>query len=288
MVARKAADRGKSLTPGFGDDNIPWCLLHSDAEMAECEDQLRAGLKADPDAPFVNQFLSYRLHAVGRNQEAFDRASLSYQHDPYMPAKIALMIRMLEVEGARADANSLYLQGVRWWPDWDFFWPRVGGILERGDFGALRQVEQEPGAKGYGRTHRDSIALVGAFKARSLAQLRQTCADAQDYFKYDLLCMAAFANIGDLDRAYAIADRLFTRQQGRTPAESEQLWLDNPDGSPLEFISSAVAAPMRRDPRFLPLAQRTGLLAYWRTGRAPDFCRQPQPEPVCAQLLKRG
>ena len=34
------------------------------------------------------------------------------------------------------------------------------------------------------------------------------------------------------------------------------------------------------------LAQRVGLLDYWRSGRAPDFCRK-QPEPICAQLLKR-
>jgi hypothetical protein len=42
---------------------------------------------------------------------------------------------------------------------------------------------------------------------------------------------------------------------------------------------------MRRDPRFLALAERTGLLAYWRTGRAPDFCQQ-KPEAVCRELMK--
>jgi len=34
----------------------------------------------------------------------------------------------------------------------------------------------------------------------------------------------------------------------------------------------------------LQLAERTGLLAYWRSGRPPDFCGK-QPEPICAQLL---
>jgi hypothetical protein len=44
---------------------------------------------------------------------------------------------------------------------------------------------------------------------------------------------------------------------------------------------------MRRDPRYIALVERIGLLAYWRSGRSPDFCRK-SPEPVCAQLLKRA
>jgi hypothetical protein len=43
---------------------------------------------------------------------------------------------------------------------------------------------------------------------------------------------------------------------------------------------------MRRDPRYLALAQRLGLLDYWRSGRMPDFCTQAH-EPVCAQIARR-
>jgi TolB-like protein len=286
-AARQAGYRAKSLMPGFGDDNIQGCLLYPDVQMAECEDRLRAGLKADPDAPFVNHFLAYLLNAVGRDQDALDRESLSYQHDPYMPAKISNMVHILEVEGEKSDANSLYLQGERWWPDWSFFRPRILGILERGDFDALRAVEQEPGAGHYGPPHPDSVALVAAVKARSLPQLKRTCADAKDYF-YAFPCMLAFAKLGDLDSAYALADQLYPRRLGRTASQTERIWLDNPDGPSLEIITSAAAAPLRLDPRFLPLAERTGLLLYWRSGRPPDFCRPPQPEPICAELLKRS
>jgi hypothetical protein len=35
-------------------------------------------------------------------------------------------------------------------------------------------------------------------------------------------------------------------------------------------------ASMRRDPRFMPLMARLGLIDYWRsTGKWPDFCSQP-------------
>jgi hypothetical protein len=38
-----------------------------------------------------------------------------------------------------------------------------------------------------------------------------------------------------------------------------------------------VAAPLRRDPRFLQLAARIGLVDYWRnSGKWPDFCSDPK------------
>jgi TolB-like protein len=282
-AARQAADRAKSLIPHFGDVYIPGCVLYPPVPLAQCEDQLRAGLKADPDAAFVNEFLSYQLNSVGREDEAADRAALAYQHDPYMPAKISQMVQMLEVGGDTRQADQIYANGVRWWPQWGFFHPRITGILERGDFDALRRVEQEPGAGAYGPAHRDSATLVAAVNAHSVPQLKRTCAGAGNF--YAIMCMLAFAKLGDLDEAYLIADQVFPRQLGRTPAETEQLWINDPGGDPLQFITSAAAAPMRRDPRFLALAERTGLLAYWRTGRAPDFCQQ-KPEAVCRELMK--
>jgi hypothetical protein len=90
-----------------------------------------------------------------------------------------------------------------------------------------------------------------------------------------------------VDGAYAFADRLYPRLQGHSPAETEALWLDRPGKPPFSLLSAPAAAPMRRDPRFLGLAQRIGLLGYWRSGRLPDFCRSASPEPVCAEIRRR-
>ncbi len=54
-----------------------------------------------------------------------------------------------------------------------------------------------------------------------------------------------------------------------------------------EFIEGPAAAPLRRDPRFLGVAARLGLLAYWRGGRLPDFCGPLHPEPICTNLRVR-
>jgi len=61
------------------------------------------------------------------------------------------------------------------------------------------------------------------------------------------------------------------------------LWLQRPELFPLTFLSSPAAAPMRRDPRFRTVAERTGLIAYWRTNQS-DFCRSED----CSALLRPG
>jgi DNA-binding winged helix-turn-helix (wHTH) protein len=52
----------------------------------------------------------------------------------------------------------------------------------------------------------------------------------------------------------------------------------------LTFLYYTDTAPMRRDPRFIALADKLGLLDFWREGKAwPDFCRK-EPDSVCAQM----
>lgn len=287
--ARRAAERAIALDPGVGDIYATWCLLGSETRMAECEDRLRAGRRIDPDAAFLNTFLSHRMRDVGRFDESVELARLAHAHDVYVPTKIAWMLKSSEYAGDSGGARQLYQQGSRWWPEFKpmFFRNRVFGLIERGDFAAIQRLELELGAKNLPSDYQSIAPLVAALKSRSIAAAMRACPDTDAYL-LNMRCMLALASLGDQDGAYAIGDKLYPRRVGRTPSETERIWLDEPDGAgALGFITSPAAAPMRRDPRYLQLAQRVGLLAYWRSGRAPDFCRK-QPEPICAQLLKRN
>jgi TolB-like protein len=277
-LGRRASDRALELAPEFGDTHIPWCLLHSEQQRIECEDRLRTGMRADPDGPFANFFLAALLAEVGRNRDAADLARLSYAHDPYMPHKIGLMLRTLEITGQAEEAQKLYRQAVRWWPDNPAIsWRRVSGLAARGDFEAVQRFDERAGGKG------QPSAVLAAINRKSLAGLRTACSAAVEFEA--IMCMLALGRLGDLDMAFAFADKLYPSRRGRTPAQEERIWLDNPGPNSTFFLTGAAAAPLRRDARYLALTERVGLLEYWRSGRPPDFCHK-DPEPICAQLLK--
>ena len=99
--------------------------------------------------------------------------------------------------------------------------------------------------------------------------------------------MIGFAQIGDLDDAFAYAADIYPPRLGRTAAEDEKLWIADPFLLDTAFLTGRGAAPMRRDPRYLPLARRLGLIDYWRTGRLPDFCTR-EHEPVCAHIMRHA
>ena len=280
-AARSAVDRSIEIAPEFGGAYIPWCFLHSEQRMTECEAYLRRGMKAEPDAPFNNFFLSRFLNGAGANSEATDLAKLSLAHDSYMPFKIAQALRMFEVSGRTEDAESLYRQSVRWWPENQTIdWHRASGMLMRGDFDAALRFETGAGSP--------PDPVVAAIRSRSLPDLRKLCAAAtREDFK-TVTCMLGLARLGDLDLAFTLADRAYPSRRGRTRAEEDRIWIDAPGANPLAFLTAPVASPLRRDPRYLPLVERTGLLEYWRSGRPPDFCRPPKAEPICPRLLRRA
>lgn len=285
--ALRAAERAKKLAPEFGDVHAAWCMLHSESRIAECEDRLRVGKRIDPGAPFVDAFLSSTLRQGGRFEEAFELTRLNYVQDPYVPTKIGNVLQAYEFSGEAAEAHDLYEKAVRWWPEFkvNFLSNRIMGKFARSDFDGLDQLLREEAKGEVSPPVKTVIALVDAARSKSVPRATRACA-AEAIGRNVAMCAVVLAQLGDLDAAFAMTDRAYPRRVGRTPAESERIWLDQPDTTPLSILSMPSAAALRRDPRFLAVAQRVGILPYWRSGRLPDFCRQ-RPEPVCAQLKRR-
>lgn len=283
-AGRRASDRLLALTPDFGDAYGLWCSLHSPILIAECEDHLREGLRVDPDAAVISDALSALMNAVGRVDESLQLARVSLAKDPLNPLKLARVVRTLDSEGHTADAERLFRQSLRWWPNLRLlYWSRLIGMESRGDYPAIEAFAAEAGDL-LPLDRETAAKAIGAVKAHDLSGLINACAAPGLRWTTQWLCLTALADLGDRDRAFAIAFRIFPPLRGRTAADEERLWLDQPAGFSISVLSSPAAAALRRDPRFLELAEGSGLVQYWRSGRLPDFCRT-NPEPVCARLM---
>ncbi len=82
------------------------------------------------------------------------------------------------------------------------------------------------------------------------------------------IAIAMLALLGRGDLAWVQADKA-ARQGGLDPG--------------ILFVAKVRA--VRQDPRFPSLVARMGMADYWReTGRWPEICRGPQPEPECPAL----
>lgn len=283
ILARAAEKRARQLAPEFGDVFVPWCLLHSSVRLAECEKRMRHGLRADPDASFVAFFLANFLQGVGRNEEALKMARVAIADDPYKPAKLAAMIRLLEAAGDTNRAESLYARATHYWPDYqEFVWSRATGILQRGDFGALAQFHRaRPGPMT--RERRFALTLADAVVARDVAKTQAMCRDEKRPSNANILCLVALPGLGDTDGGMRHADILYPGRVGATPAEEDRLFIDDPVTPPNSLLTAPSAAALRRHPRFAELAGRIGLGDYWRLVALPDFC-SVRPEPICSRL----
>jgi TolB-like protein/tetratricopeptide (TPR) repeat protein len=285
--ASKSAVEAMKLAPEFGDVHAAWCMLHSETFFAECEDRLREGKRIDPGAPFVDAFLSGTMRQVGRFEEAVELTRLNYAQDPYVPTKISMILQAYEFSNEPKEAQELYAKAIRWWPEFQgsFLIHRAMGKFSRSDWDGLKTLFEEsrgvplpPFAKGLDQ-------LASAPKSNSGPVVNSICASDVHAFTA-AFCVVILARLGDPDRAYALAEKAFPRRVGATRAQTGQIWLNQPESNPTSFLSWPVAASLRRDPRFLELAQRVGLQAYWQSGRLPDFCKPPG-EPVCAQFRRR-
>jgi DNA-binding winged helix-turn-helix (wHTH) protein/tetratricopeptide (TPR) repeat protein len=285
VAARAAAERIRSLAPEFGNVYTLWCRLHSPMRIAECEDQLRLGMRIDPDAPDVAAELSSLLNATGRVDEALQLSEESLANDPYNPAKLGREIRLLESVGRERDAKPLFERALRYWPDDpSIFWSRFVGVVSRGHFKATEALSRELGS---GRMPVDKEPAAELFRAvdnHDLPGARRACSAERLRWTTSALCITALSRLGDLDRAFAIANRIEPPIDASSPQRAERLWLQQPGGFSISFFSSPATAELRHDPRFPAFAASLGLLDYWRRDRLPDFCTV-RHEAVCATIV---
>ena len=238
---------------------MPWCLLHSPVHFGQCEDRLRRALRIDPDAPFVTFFLEQPAGgcgAVTRSRSNWPgwRSPTIATNCGRSPACCGPWKRL----DFRPRRTGFQARRLRWWPDHPgLIVNRVVGLTERGDLAAIDRLDAQLGPKTFPQWMAVPEGLNAAAAGQHLARAAARLAPGPiPNSMQPVYCMLVLAQIGDLDAAYALADPLYPRLRGRNLAEEDRYWLDSMDKPQLALLSSPAAAALRRDPRFLAIADR--------------------------------
>jgi TolB-like protein len=210
------------------------------------------------------------LWVVGRGHDALPWFYRAHDLNPLHNGETWSLAVILASEGHPADSRALVAKMQTQWPDQRstrdaLFWTSVvSGATD--DTLALLADPAALAACAFQTNQRSNDAWRAALKASA----SKDAAARVDAVK----TVMAAADVGSLNHGDALTlltmlgdlDDAFAQAQLYTPV--------NPYTPPYLFLPPT--APLRSDPRFMQVAAKFGLVAYWRaTGRWPDFCSDP-------------
>ncbi|HEX8257152.1 MAG TPA: hypothetical protein VF589_05935, partial [Allosphingosinicella sp.] len=217
----------------------------------------------NPDHAEALGMRSLGLVQVGRMREAVDDARRAVGVEPLSPfARKALIHRLMD-SGATGAARNALREAERLWPGaTDLVYSRFVLEYGYGDAGEAWRI-LEAGGLNFPPTAAQKSFIEARIDA-SPAKVERALADAREAFERDR---------GTLDDyAQALA------QFGRGEEAIRALLSADPRIAP-DVVGALFRPPfeaLHADPRFMAVAQRFGLVQYWRdSGRWPDFCSRP-------------
>ncbi len=274
--ATDAATRALTLDPNNAEAQLARLrLLPRRNAFAQQQEILDRAVAAEPNSATVLAAQGEFEMSIGRVQDGLASYRRAAALDPTSPEIWADMIPILAASDRVPEAAVLRDRLARVWPNsaaawWNrlmsaLFWaaPRDGlRMLDQAELGPIPAIAEASGAWRpflHAREEHDAAALRAA--ARNIVRLARL-------HRFDQTQAVVAASLsGEMDDAYALAFQYFD---------------ENPTSAETDWLFYLATRQLRADPRFIVLAHKTGLAAYWRaTGRWPDFCGREAPHYDC-------
>jgi TolB-like protein len=265
--SRAAAKRALQLDPRNG---IPYIalndLLPSPGHLLEHQNLILKGLSVSPDNAVLNLREGDLLSQVGRVAEALVYGRRAEKLDPLNPIMAAYLTGFLLSNGLLTEARAVNERAATLWPDGafaDFKGVRIAIEARYGDPDKAlaliadpksRPAEWEPSDIDDWRRRclirkSHDPAMLARYASEQLAELASGKSAPS-------VAMSRLSALGAVDGAFEAAAKA-------SPADTLETG----------FLFRPTDAGMRRDPRFMPLMAKVGLVDFWRkTGKWPDFC----------------
>jgi TolB-like protein len=250
----------------------------------EREELLVKGLSVEPGSASANwDYIIDILAATGRTEEAIAQARTASQLSPFTVWLASALPLVLANAGRIDEARDAIVEMKRKWPDDPDMTFKTAELVTESqrppfarafallDDAGLKSVYEHPpwGKPGTTNVWRTAMKALGGTAKDKQSAARLVVESIDEGMIDPFLGISFLCSLGDVDGAFNVADRNLTAQNiGHLFGKDLALTLYR--------LFGTQTADMRRDPRFMPLMQRFGLVDYWRsTGHWPDFCSEP-------------
>lgn len=222
---------------------------------------LERAVEQNPENSEALSVYSYFLISVGRNLDSIEQAKNAVRLDPLSPLTLDTLINALTYAGRTDEALEELRKAER-------LWPGASNLLSSSYRLHLRYGDPEKAVRiqrigNFGNPSRD--AFLRARIDPSPANIETAISHSRRWFQ---VTPTTISSLAQALAAFDKEEELFAiLLNWRHPEHVNQITgvLFRPD-----FRN------FHRDPRMIAVAQRLGLLDYWRqSGEWPDFCFQP-------------
>lgn len=297
-AARAAGRRAHALLPEAGDLAMMDCGLAPPGQFvftAACEDRVQKALKLDPDAYYLPLFYAAGLGETGRYTMAEPVSRKALAAAPFSANRVVQRLLILSMLPPHADSQAEVLAREaaarrQWASPTPVDTIRYQVLLGRGAMDQAEGMLRDPHTSAMIETDAGGPAhlVFRAIHSRKPEDIRAAgAACGPRWMPPDLVfgtCITGLAVLDDLDDVFSLAERGYGDHVCCSTSQVEQNWLlTGGQTYPRQYLFGGAMAKVRADPRFIDIARRTGLLAYWKSGRPPDFCSSEQA-PVCDLL----
>jgi TolB-like protein len=264
----REANRAIALDPRTAAAYLALADLTPRQHWREREALLTKAVEADSGFSFARLFESRFLTEVGRLADALPQAERAVALRPLFPGGNSTLGHLLVMRGQVDEGRKVLDNAAARWPDNDRTKiERLSAALEVDDMDAALALLADPDTRPFTVSAVQVTTWRAALQARksrdpnamrmAAVRVRQE-PDPSAIWALNAAILCALS--GNLDCAFAEADR----------------WAPSLVGADIGVLYAPTTRSMRRDPRFMALAARLGLVDYWRsTGHWPDFCAEP-------------
>lgn len=270
QVLRKTIDQARQRHPDIAEASLAEAWLRPSRPLSGWIKLVQQAVEKDPDNPDILTFQSLVHSNVGQLQAALADTRRAVESDPLSPsARDALITAMLNSGQDAAARNEL--------KNSENLWPGATSVLQArfaiefrvGDAAkALAMLQAgKLGPRFTPRTTGERTAHESYLKARidpNAKNRSQAILDARTLYSRDpttaWVVARALSEFGTTDE---LIDFLSSSDATAPPYTTWTLFRTSFKG-------------LHRDPRFMKVAARFGLIDYWReSGMWPDFCAEP-------------